>query len=162
MQQSLAGRHSHSENVCLCKLCNHCSSSFATSLSDRFVMASTSHFGNSSGLPHLTEIRANIQKVFGYWTCSWQCLAANWILQKHHVFVDAATEMGKTLSFFIPPFLVPTGIQIIIIALNVLRKQNQDFLLKAGISVISISAKTANAANFQVYTLFSLRSYFDY
>lgn len=125
-------------------------------------MASTSHSGNSSGLPDLAEIRAKVQKVFGHQACLWQCLAADSILQKHHVFVDVATGMGKTLSFFIPPLLVPTGIQIIVTALNVLGKQNQDSLLRAGISAISISAETANAANFQVCTLFSPRSYFDY
>ncbi len=114
------------------------------------VMASSTS-GNSNALvPLLSEIREKVQNVFGRRPCLWQSQVAQAVLKGEDVIVDVGTGMGKTLSFFIPPLFHPNGIQIIITALNVLGKQNEDVLRKAGISAVSISAKTATDAIFKV------------
>lgn len=101
-------------------------------------------------IPSLLDIRAKVFKVFGHRACLWQCLAGESILKARDTIIEVPTGMGKTLAFFIPPLFRPQGTQIIVTALNVLGKQNEGALKKAGISAISISADTATESNFRV------------
>lgn len=105
---------------------------------------------DSSSLPSLSDIRTRVLDVFGYRACLWQCLAGESVLKGRDTVIEVPTGMGKTLSFFIPPLFRPQGIQVIVTALNVLGKQNEDTLKKAGIRALSVSAETATEANFRV------------
>ena len=57
---------------------------------------------------------------------------------------------AKTLSFFMPVLFDESSIQIVITPLNILGAQNVEYLRKAGIPAISISAETATVENFVV------------
>ncbi|KAJ3553995.1 hypothetical protein NM688_g3330 [Phlebia brevispora] len=100
-------------------------------------------------IPSFAAIREKVNQVFGKRACLWQCQAGQAILKNHHVIIDVATGMGKTLSFFIPSLFRANGIQLIVTALNVLGKQNEASLEAAGIRAISISADTAIDSNFR-------------
>jgi superfamily II DNA helicase RecQ len=54
------------------------------------------------------------------------------------------TGMGKTLTFWAPLALMDTGVQIVVTPLNQLGHQSVNFLEKASIKSISISAETAS------------------
>lgn len=113
-------------------------------------MATHSNDPAVSSVPQLSEIRSKVQDVFKKRPCLWQCKAGESILKSRDTIIDVPTGMGKTLSFLIPPLFRPQGVQIIVTALNVLGKQNEDALRRAGISAISISADTATSQNFRV------------
>ena len=55
----------------------------------------------SGAVPSIEEIRVQVQEVFKRRACRWQCLAAQAILSRKHVFIDVGTGMGKTLLFFL-------------------------------------------------------------
>lgn len=101
-------------------------------------------------VPTISDIRKKVQDVFGHRACLWQCLAGESVLKASDTVIEVPTGMGKTLAFFIPPLFRPRGTQIIVTALNVLGRQNEDALKKARISAISISAETATDVNFRV------------
>lgn len=102
------------------------------------------------GVPNLDDIHRRVLETFKNRPCRWQCLVAQSILTQRDVIINVGTGMGKTLSFFIPILFQNKGIHIIITPLNVLGKQNADYLNNAGISAIAISSETATPANFQV------------
>lgn len=104
--------------------------------------------GNAS--PSIQEIRAKCQEVFGCKPFLWQCRALEATLKGSDVIIDVGTGAGKTLAFFLPLLFRPSGIQIIVTALNILGQQNVETLQRARVTAISISAECATAQNFQV------------
>ncbi len=62
----------------------------------------------------------------------------------------AGTGSGKTMTFWMPLLLREDGIQIVVVPLNVLGKQNVDQLVKAGIPAIAITGENATEENFKV------------
>ncbi|KIK90931.1 hypothetical protein PAXRUDRAFT_150798 [Paxillus rubicundulus Ve08.2h10] len=90
------------------------------------------------------------QCVFGVHPCLWQIKATLAILSGKDVICIAGTGMGKTLTFWMPLLFQPNGVQIVVMLLNLLGKQNVASLSKAGIRAVPINAETATPANFQV------------
>ncbi|KAJ7182544.1 P-loop containing nucleoside triphosphate hydrolase protein [Mycena crocata] len=100
----------------------------------------------------LSEIRDKVEGVFGYRPCLWQLKVVRAILKRDRdVTSIAATGSGKTLTFWMPLLFVLDGIQIVVMPLNILGKQNVDSLAKVGISAITITAETATPENFQLW-----------
>lgn len=54
------------------------------------------------------------------------------------------------MTFWMPLLLREDGIQIVVVPLNVLGKQNVDQLVKAGIPAIAITGENATEENFKV------------
>ena len=64
--------------------------------------------------------------------------------------------MGKTLTFWMPLLFWPPGdVQIIVMPLNILGKQNVASLTKAGFKAIFIGADMATTVNFHVSLVIS-------
>lgn len=103
-----------------------------------------------NNIPSIEAIRAECQKVFGVRACRLQALFAQAILRGSDVLFEVGTGVGKTLAFWLPVLLRPTGIQVVVTALNVLGDQNVTQLARAGIKAITINAESATAANFKV------------
>ncbi|KLO14707.1 hypothetical protein SCHPADRAFT_808200, partial [Schizopora paradoxa] len=61
-----------------------------------------------------------------------------------NIICTAATGFGKTLTFFMPLLFSSDSIIIIVTALNILGIQNVRQLASAGISGVSVCAKTAS------------------
>lgn len=76
------------------------------------------------------------------------------LLERKDVLFEIGTGGGKTLAFWLPLLFRPTGLQLVVTALNVLGDQNVKQLKKAGIKAIAINAETSTAANFQVIFYF--------
>jgi hypothetical protein len=124
---------------------------------------------NSSEAPTLSTIREKLQQRFGKRACLWQLKVAHAFLESTgDIICIAGTGMGKTLAFWAPLAFTTTGIQIVVTPLNQLGRQSVDFLEKAGIQSISISADTVSSASFRVrphsspVLLFEVRSNPDY
>ncbi|KAF9494256.1 hypothetical protein BDN71DRAFT_1393603, partial [Pleurotus eryngii] len=72
--------------------------------------------------------------------CLWQVSITLAIL--HHdedIIFIAGTGMGKTLTFWLPLLLCPDGIQIVVTPLNILGKQNVEFIEDIRYQAIVIS-----------------------
>jgi superfamily II DNA helicase RecQ len=101
------------------------------------------------------EIRTRCLEVFGLEACLWQIRIAQAILKGNDVIGVAATGAGKTLSFWLALLMTRGNVQakkciIVVTPLNVLGQQNEDLMLKAGISAIAISSENNNEATFLV------------
>ena len=101
--------------------------------------------------PNLSIIHKRAKDVFNKTPCLWQLKIAEAFLQQDRDIVCiAGTGMGKTLSFWLPLLLRPTGIQIVVTLLNQLGQQNVESLQTARIQSIAISSDTAIHENFRV------------
>ncbi|KAG1806404.1 P-loop containing nucleoside triphosphate hydrolase protein [Suillus plorans] len=100
--------------------------------------------------PNFSAIREKLQDCFSKRACLWQLKVTDAFLQNDRdIICMAGTGMGKTLAFWLPLALKNTGVLIVMTPLNQLGKQSVNFLEKAGIPSISISAETASRANFR-------------
>ncbi|KAF8448774.1 P-loop containing nucleoside triphosphate hydrolase protein, partial [Boletus edulis BED1] len=100
--------------------------------------------------PSLSVIRERAKVVFNKTPCLWQLkIAEAFLKHDRDIVCIAGTGMGKTLSFWLPLLLRPTGIQIVITPLNQLGRQNVESLRNAGIQSIAINAETATRENFR-------------
>ncbi|KIJ12990.1 hypothetical protein PAXINDRAFT_14203 [Paxillus involutus ATCC 200175] len=103
-----------------------------------------------SETPSLAAIRDKAHQVFSKRPCLWQLKIAEAFLKgDQDIVCIAGTEMGKTLTFWLPLLFCLEGIQIVVTPLNQLGQQNVDSLRKAGIRSIAINAETATLDNFQ-------------
>jgi len=102
----------------------------------------------------LSEIRDQVESLFGRCPCLWQLRVVQAILKNDKDIVSvSATGSGKTLTFWMPLLFIPDGIQIVVTPLNILGKQNINIALiltKVGINAVLVTAETATAATFQV------------
>jgi superfamily II DNA helicase RecQ len=114
---------------------------------------------SESRIPSLDHLRTLTKEKTGYRPCLFQLKFAQAILKgDRDVLLEAGCGHGKTLGFWIPLFYKPTGIQLVVTALNLLGKQNVETLKKAGIRAISIDSESANSKNFTVeYPLLSIK-----
>jgi len=104
-----------------------------------------------SPCPTLATIRHQAQQTFAVRPCLWQLKVAQALLKgDKDVVCTAGTGMGKTLCFWLPLLFRPNNLQIVVMPLNLLGKQNVASLTKAGISAIAINSETATLANFAV------------
>lgn len=110
--------------------------------------------------PNFSAIREKLQDHFGKRACLWQLKVTDAFLQNDcDIICMAGTGMGKTLAFWSLLALKDMGVLIIVTPLNQLGKQSVNFLEKASIQSISISAETASRANFRVNKRLSSVSY---
>lgn len=99
----------------------------------------TEPLSRSHDVPDVAEIRRRAMKTFGLRPCLWQCEFAQAILRREKdVLLEVATGMGKTLSFWLPLLFRPTGIQVVVTALNAIGRQCVESLAKVGIRAVSI------------------------
>ena len=102
----------------------------------------------------VVRTREEVSKVFGVEPCLWQVKVSLAVLRgDKHVLSISRTGSGKTLTFWIPVLLTNDGIQIVVIPLNLLGKQNVEQLVRVGISAIVLTSETATPSNFAVSTL---------
>jgi superfamily II DNA helicase RecQ len=95
--------------------------------------------------PSHSLIHEKLHRQFGKRACLWQLKVAEAFLKKAgDVVCIAGTGMGKVLAFWAPLALMDTGVQIVVTPLNKLGHQSVNFLEKASIKSISISAETAS------------------
>lgn len=102
----------------------------------------------------IQEIRSLVQLKFGKRPCWYQVKAALALSSGKDVIGCAPTGAGKTLSFWIPLIMaLEEGrdvMTMVVTPLNLLGKQNQASLEKAGISAIAINKKNANSRTWKV------------
>ncbi|KAG2057898.1 hypothetical protein BDR06DRAFT_969211 [Suillus hirtellus] len=99
--------------------------------------------------PSISETHLHSQQKFGVWPCLWQVKVALTLLKGNKdILCITGMEMGKTLGFWILLLFQVNIIQLVVMPLNLLGKQNTMSLAKAGIHTIVINAETATAANF--------------
>lgn len=118
-------------------------------------MASPSPNEASTPVPSISDIRKRAEDILDLRPCLWQLKVVQALLKRDQdVLCIAGTGMGKTLTFWLPLLFRPDSIQIIVTPLNMLGKQNESSLAKAGIPAIAINSDTATPVNFQVsYTV---------
>ncbi|KIK91054.1 hypothetical protein PAXRUDRAFT_799252 [Paxillus rubicundulus Ve08.2h10] len=91
------------------------------------------------------------EEIFNDRPCLWQLKVAEALLKgDQDVLCVAGTGMGKALTFWMPLLFRVDGIQVIVMPLNMLGKQNVASLGKAGIQAIAINSEMATPANFYV------------
>jgi superfamily II DNA/RNA helicase len=109
---------------------------------------------NISTSPPEWSVRELVQNNFGKRPCWYQVKTALALYAGKDVIGCAPTGAGKTLSFWIPLLMAlkegHDAMTIVITPLNLLGKQNQDILEKAGISAIAVSMKNANTKTWKV------------
>lgn len=99
----------------------------------------------------VVKLREKTESAFSVRPCLWQTKVSLAVLKgEKNVCCIAGTGSGKTMTFWMPLLLREDGIQIVVVPLNVLGKQNVDQLKKAGISAIAITGETATEQNFKV------------
>ena len=100
----------------------------------------------------LSDICSLTQSTFHHYPCLWQAKTVEAILKRDRdVVIIAGTNMGKTLTFWMPLLFFPVGyIQVVITPLNLLGKQNVELLEKAGLKAIFIGADMVTPENFLV------------
>ncbi|KLO04348.1 P-loop containing nucleoside triphosphate hydrolase protein, partial [Schizopora paradoxa] len=104
----------------------------------------------NSKSPWVIKLREKTQKAFCRRPCLWQTKVSLAVLKgDKHVCCIAGTGSGKTLTFWMPLLLREDGIQIVVVPLNILGKQDVDDLKKAGIPAITITAENATEENFK-------------
>ena len=107
-------------------------------------------------IPELTETRRLVHNSFSKNLCTWQYRLSQAVLaDSKHVFLNVGTGQGKTLAFWTLALLARRRqkITVVVTALNVLGKQNEDQLAAAGIPAISLNAETATDATYKVSTI---------
>ena len=128
---------------------------------------STSSTASSIGIPKTStpnkntpqewtvqEIRNLVQGKFGKRPCWYQVKTALTLYAGKDVIGCAPTGAGKTLSFWIPLLMTREDgrdvMTIVVTPLNLLGKQNEALLEKAGISAIAVSMKNANTETWKI------------
>ena len=102
----------------------------------------------------VVKAREEVSKVFGVEPCLWQIKVSLAVLRgDKHILSISRTGSGKTLTFWIPVLLMDDGIQIVVIPLNLLGKQDVEQLARVNISAIVLTGETATPSNFAVSTL---------
>ena len=100
------------------------------------------------------EVRNLVQQKFGKRPCWYQVKTALALYAGKDVIGCAPTGAGKTLSFWIPLLMAledgRDAMTIVVTPLNLLGKQNEALLEKAGISAIAVSMKNANTETWKV------------
>ncbi len=97
------------------------------------------------------KLREKTEAAFSVRPCLWQTKVSLAVLKgDKNVCCIAGTGSGKTMTFWMPLLLREDGIQIVVVPLNVLGKQNVDQLAKAGIPAIAITGENATEENFKV------------
>ena len=102
----------------------------------------------------LEEIRTRCEEVFKVRPCRFQTEFARNILLRKDVILEIATGMGKTLAFWLPILFRPTGIQVVVTALNALEHQCDASLAEYGILAVAIDGTLEHE---RVTTVFKVR-----
>jgi len=88
----------------------------------------------------LSHIRDKVKECFGYHPCLWQIHMVQALLKNDNDIVSIlATGSGKSLTFWMPLLFILEAVQIIIMPLNILGRQNVETLGKVGIQAIMIT-----------------------
>jgi len=102
----------------------------------------------------IQEVRDLVQAKFGKRPCWYQVKTALALYAGKDVIGCAPTGAGKTLSFWIPLLMAlkegREAMTIVVTPLNLLGKQNQELLEKAGLSAIAVSTRNANGETWKV------------
>jgi len=102
----------------------------------------------------IQEVRDLVQAKFGKRPCWYQVKTALALYAGKDVIGCAPTGARKTVSFWIPLLMAQEegceAISIVITPLNLLGKQNQKLLEKAGLSALALSMRNANGETWKV------------
>ena len=100
------------------------------------------------------KIRDLVQTTFGKRPCWFQIKVAQALYAGKDVIGCAPTGAGKTLSFWIPLLMAlkegEDKMTFVVTPLNLLGKQNQDSLEKAGLPALAVSKANANSGTWKV------------
>ena len=103
------------------------------------------------------EVRDLVQSTFGKRPCWYQVKAALALYSGKDVIGCAPTGAGKTLSFWIPLLMaLKEGrdvMTIVVTPLNLLGKQNEEVLTRAGLPAIAVCKQNSSSGTWKVKTL---------